>query len=377
MPIEFRAAVLGGHTTDRPFADSRPLRIETIRAEGPAAHEVLVRIEAASLCRSDLSVITGVRAWPMPIVPGHEASGIVEEVGADVTRVATGDRVVLVYQPQCGTCRCCLAGDAHLCEPGLAANRAGRLLSGGPRLSHRGSLLHHHMGLSAFAERAVVAEHSLVRVDPDLDPDIAALFGCAAMCGAGSVVNTGRARPGESVCIVGIGGVGASAILGARLAGAGRIFAVDLNPGKLEQAVALGATDTVQGSPDAAAEILEATSGGVDLALETAGTVEAFSTAYAAARLGGRVVTVGLVNPATPYALDVAAHVTGAKTLAGSYMGSCNPALDIPKLVALYRAGRFPVEQLITHRMPLADVNTALDRMADSAALRQILHPAA
>ena len=376
MTIEFRAAVLAAHTTDRPFSESRPLSVETVRAAAPGPHEVLVRIEAASLCRSDLSVITGVRAWPMPIVPGHEASGIVEETGPEVTRVAPGDRVVLVYQPQCGVCPCCLAGDAHLCEPGLAANRAGALLTGGPRLqSGAGGTLHHHMGLSAFAERAVVAEQSLVRVDADLDPDIAALFGCAVMCGAGSVINTARVRPGETVAIAGIGGVGASAVLGAVLAGAGRIVAVDPDPEKRRIATELGATDTVDAGPDAGNEILELTGGGVDCALETAGVREAFETAYTAARRGGRVVTVGLVSPATPYALDVAAHVTMAKTLTGSYMGSCNPALDIPKFVALYRSGRFPVDRLITHRMPLSDVNVALERMAASAALRQILQP--
>ncbi len=373
--ISFQAAVLDRCVTDRPFSDSRPLRIETIEADGPGAHEVLVRIQAASLCRSDLSVITGVRAWPMPIVPGHEASGEVDAVGAGVTGFAPGDQVVLVYQPRCGACPCCMRGEAHLCAPGLAANRAGTLLTGGPRLSLNGAALHHHMGLSAFAERAVVAEHSLVKVDPALDPEIAALFGCAVMCGAGSVINTGHVKAGETVAIVGIGGVGASAILGAQLAGASRIIAVDLDAEKRRTAEALGATDLVAGGPEAAGEILELTGGGVDCALETAGTLGAFETAYASARRGGRVVTVGLVSPSTPFALDIAAHVTSAKTIHGSYMGSCNPALDIPKYVALFQEGRFPVDRLITHRMPLAEVNTALERMAASQALRQILTP--
>ena len=375
MTISFTAAVLRAHTTDRPFGHSRPLQIETVRAPAPAAHEVLVRIEAASLCRSDLSVITGVRPWPLPIVPGHEASGIVEAVGPDVRRVATGDRVVLVYQPQCGVCPCCVAGDAYLCAPGLAANRAGALLTGGPRLSGDAGPIHHHMGLSAFAECAIVSEQSLVRVDPELPPDVAALFGCAVMCGAGSVINTGAVRPGESVVIVGIGGVGASALLGARLAGAARIVAVDTDPEKRRLAETLGATDTVAGGPTAGSEILELTGGGADCTLETAGNRDAFETAYSAARRGGRIVTVGLADPATPFALDIAAHVTSAKTVIGSYMGSCNPAVDIPRFVALYRAGRFPVDRLITHRLPLAEINIALDRMADSAALRQIVLP--
>lgn len=373
--VSFKAALLGACTEDRPFSDSKPLKIETIEAEDPAAHEVLVRIRAASLCRSDLSVITGVRAWPMPIVPGHEASGIVEAVGEGVTHVAPGDQVVLVYQPQCGECPCCVAGEAHLCEPGLAANRAGALLSGGPRLSFNGNSVHHHMGLSAFAEMAVVSEHSLVKIDRDLEPEIAALFGCAVMCGAGSVINTGHVKAGETVAIVGIGGVGASMILGTRLADAGRIIAVDPDPDKRALAITLGATDVIEGGANAADEVLELTSGGVDCALEAAGVIGAFETAYHAARRGGRVITVGLVSPATPFSLDVAAHVTGAKTLVGSYMGSCNPLVDIPKYVELYKSGRFPVDQLITHRMPLSDINIALERMAASKALRQILTP--
>ena len=201
------------------FTESRPLRLETVNAEAPGPREVLVRIEAASLCRSDLSVITGVRAWPMPIVPGHEASGTVEAVVADVASVAPGDQVVLVYQANCGTCPCCVAGDAHLCGPGLAANRAGGLLDGGTRLSLGGETVHHHMGLSAFAEMAVVSEQSIIKVARRFEPEIAALFGCAVICGAGSIINTGAVRAGETLAIIGIGGVGSSAILGARLAG--------------------------------------------------------------------------------------------------------------------------------------------------------------
>jgi len=373
--IEFKAAILRNCTTERPFTDSTPLEIVTIEAAAPLEHEVLIRINAASLCRSDLSVITGVRAWPMPIVPGHEASGTVEEVGSGVTRLSPGDQVVLVYQPQCGECPCCVSGNAYLCEPGLTANRAGALLGGGSRLSINGEKIHHHMGLSAFAEMAVVSEHSLVKVDKDLKPEIAALFGCAVMCGAGSVINTGNVKAGESVAIVGIGGVGASAILGARLAGASRIFAVDIDQDKLQTALSLGATDAIEAGPDAAAQIIEDSAGGVDCAVESAGIQEAFQTAYDCTKRGGRVVNLGLVNPTTPYSIDLAAHVTSAKSITGSYMGSCNPQIDIPRFVELFKEGRFPIEQLITHRMPLSDVNLALERMAASKALRQILSP--
>ena len=292
-----------------------------------------------------------------------------------ITRVSPGDQVVLVYQPQCGACPCCVSGDPHLCAPGLAANRAGMLLTGGPRLSVGGRAIHHHMGLSAFAEKAVVAEHSLVPVAIDIAPEIAALFGCAVMCGAGSVLNTSGLRAGDTIAIVGIGGVGASALLAARLAGAARIIAVDLDADKRKLALDLGATHAVTGGEDAAAEIKDLTGGGVDIGLESAGTLGAFKTALDATKRGGKAVTLGLVNPATPYALDIAAHVTGAKAIMGSYMGSCNPQIDIPKFIDFYKRGLFPIDRLITHRLALSDINTALDRMADSRALRQIVTP--
>ncbi|HXK54175.1 MAG TPA: alcohol dehydrogenase catalytic domain-containing protein, partial [Hyphomicrobiales bacterium] len=191
MTIKFKAAVLRQAGLAQPYGQSMPLSVENIEAEGPGANELLVRIEAASLCRSDLSVVNGVRAWPLPIVPGHEAAGVVEEVGAGVTTARVGDHVVLVFQPHCGACPDCLRGDTHLCAPGLAANRAGALLGGGTRLSKDGQAIHHHMGLSAFAEYAVISERSAVVIPKDVPPDVAALFGCAVMCGAGTVLNTG------------------------------------------------------------------------------------------------------------------------------------------------------------------------------------------
>ncbi len=373
--LNFKAAVLKTTTQERPFSSSAPLEILEVTAQAPQTGEVLVEIKAASLCRSDLSVVTGVRAWPMPIVPGHEAAGIIAEIGPGVSDLAVGDQVVLVYQPTCGTCPCCMAGEVHLCEPGLAANRAGALLSGGPRLSVDGGVLHHHMGLSAFAEMAVVSQHSVVKVPKDLPAEIAALFGCAVMCGAGTVLNTSALKQGETIAIIGVGGVGASAILGAKLAGASRIIAVDIDDQKRDQAFGLGATDFLTGGPEAADQLLEMIKGGVDCAVEATGLLSGFETAFGAVRRGGRVSTVGLVSPTTPFSLDIAALVTSAKTLRGSYMGSCNPMTDIPKLVEAYRRGDFPVDQLITHRLALSDVNIALERMAASKALRQIMTP--
>lgn len=376
MTVQFKAAVLRRAGLDRPYAQSRPLDLEDVAVDGPGPREVLVRIAAASLCRSDLSVVSGIRAWPMPIVPGHEASGVVEETGAEVTTVKAGDPVVLVFQPQCGVCPACIAGEAHLCGPGLAANRAGELLAGGTRLRAADEPVHHHMGLSAFAEYAVVSEASVVPMPAGMPLDVGALFGCNVMCGAGTVLNTGGVRAGDTVTIVGAGGVGSSALLGALAAGAERVVVVDTDQSRLDSALTLGATDAVLNETgDGAAKVLDLTSGGTDFAFETAGTVGAFETAYNAVRRGGTVVSVGLVDPKTPFSLDVAALVTGAKTLKGSYIGSCNPRRDIPKYMALHQRGRLPVDKLITHHLPLADINTALDRMVDNQALRQIIQP--
>ena len=232
------------------------------------------------------------------------------------------------------------------------------------------------MGLSAFAEYAIVSQHSVVAIPESVPLEIGALFGCAVMCGAGTVLNTGHVEEGDSVAIVGVGGVGLSAILGAQLAGAEQIIAVDTDQSKLDYARDMGATDIILNSDDTGAEkVQDLTGGGTNFAFETAGTLGGFETAYKAARRGGTVVSVGIVDPKTPMSLDIAGLVTGAKTIKGSYMGSCNPALDIPRFMSLYEAGEFPIEKLISHRLPLKDINLAMDQLADGDARRQILTP--
>jgi len=232
------------------------------------------------------------------------------------------------------------------------------------------------MGLSAFAEYAVVSEKSVVAMPGDIDLEVGALFGCAVMCGAGTVLNTAKVQPGDTVAIVGAGGVGSSAILGARVAEAGRIIAIDTDARRLASAAELGASDTIlNDGNETAQQVLDMTGGGVDHAFETAGTRDAFALAYYAARRGGQVVTLGLVDPATPFSLDIAGLVTSAKTIKGSYIGSCNAALDIPKYMALYQRGALPVDKLISHRLELGEINTALDNMVANHALRQIIRP--
>jgi alcohol dehydrogenase len=370
---KFRGAVLRQPGLPRPYAESRPLDIVELELPDPGPGEMLVKIAAASLCRSDLSVVTGARVWPLPMVIGHEAAGRVEAVGEGVVGVAPGDDVVLVYLPQCGTCVRCRGGEPWLCETGGAANGKGELITGGTRLTHGGEALHHHMGLAAFAEYTLVAEQSAVKVPAGLAPGDTCVFGCAVLCGGGTALNTAAIKEGQTAAVVGLGAVGLSAILGARAAGADRVFAVDLLPAKLAAAQELGATDVMVADESAPARLHEATGGGVDHAIEASGTLEGFELAAALVRRGGKVTTLGLPGPGVAHSLQLAPLVVSGIDIQGSYLGSCATQEDVPRFIDLYRAGRFPATALISHRIRLDDINEALDRLADGAALRQVI----
>ncbi len=376
--MKIRAAVLYEMGLPRPYARSKPLVIEEVELDPPGPGEVLIRITAAGLCHSDLSVVNGDRPRPLPMVLGHEAAAVVEETGEGVGDLAPGDPVVVVFVPSCGHCLPCAEGRPALCEPAAKANAAGTLLSGARRLSKDGKPLNHHIGCSVFAERAVVSRRSLVPVDPDLPPDRAALFGCAVLTGVGAVLNTAGVRPGSTVAVVGLGGVGLNALLGARLAGARRIVAIDTLDAKLALARQLGATDTFSAAdPDCAAKVREATDGGVEAAIEAAGVVPALELAWAVTRRGGVTVTAGLAHPEKKLALPQVQIVAEERTLKGSYMGSCVPVRDIPRYVELFRAGKLPVDALLSEHVPLDAVNEALDRLADGRTVRQIVEPGA
>ena len=335
---------------------------------------MLVGIKAAGLCHSDLSVIDGSRPRPMPMALGHEAAGVVEALGEGVTDLKAGDHVVLVFVPSCGRCGPCVSGRPALCEPGARANAAGTLLSGERRLSFRAEPINHLLGVSAFATHAVVARESCVKIDPDLPLELAALFGCAVLTGVGAVVNTAKVEPGQSVAVVGLGGVGLSVVLGARLAGARQIVAIDLSDDKLAFAAKLGATHTVNaGSADAASEIKRISGGGVDVAFEMAGAVPALELAYAATARGGMTVTAGLPHPDKRMSLGPLALVAEERTLKGSYVGSSAPQRDVPRMIALFRAGRLPVDQLLTHRLTLNDINEGFDRLREGIGVRQVV----
>lgn len=372
--MKIKAAVLRQMGAAQPYAESRPLAIEEVELDPPGPGEVLVQVKAASLCHSDLSVVNGDRPRPLPMVLGHEASGIVAECGAGVDDLAPGDHVVMIFVPSCGQCGPCMEGRPALCEPAAAANGAGTLLSGDRRLSQGGQPIHHHVGVSAFAEYTVVSRRSLVKVRDALGHDEAALFGCGVLTGVGAVVNTAAVRAGQTVAIVGLGGVGLNAMLGAIASGARQVVAIDMLEEKLELARQLGATDTVHAAAtDAIDQVKAMTAGGVDVAVETAGSVRAMDLAYRVTRRGGTTVTAGLPHPDHRWPLQHVNLVAEERTVKGSYIGSCIPGRDLPRYIDLYRRGRLPVDRLMSDRIRLDDINAAFDRLASGRTVRQIV----
>jgi alcohol dehydrogenase len=372
--MKIKAAVLDSMGATPPYARSRPLAIDEVELEGPGHGEVLVRMAAAGLCHSDLSVINGDRPRPVPMALGHEAAGVVEEVGPGVDDLAKGDHVVMVFVPSCGHCLPCSEGRPALCEPGAAANVKGTLLSGARRIRRRGEPIHHHLGVSAFAEYATVSRRSMVKVDRELPLDEAALFGCAVLTGVGAVVNTARVPAGSTVAVVGLGGVGLAAVLGAVAAGASRVVAVDLAEDKLDFAKRIGATDTFNARNETCAdEVRAATAGGVEFAFELAGSVKAMELAYKITRRGGTTVTAGLPPPTVHFSFPQVGLVAEERTIKGSYIGTCVPVRDLPRYVALYRQGRMPVNRLLTHRLKLGEINAGFDRLHEGKAIRQVV----
>tara|TARA_Y100000996_G_scaffold415341_1_gene409489 strand:- start:607 stop:1731 length:1125 start_codon:yes stop_codon:yes gene_type:complete len=368
------AAVLHQMNLERPYSKSAPLKIQKVNLDAPGFNEVLVKIKAAGLCHSDLSVIDGNRPRPLPMVLGHEAAGIVIGLGKGVQKLAVGDHVVFAFLPSCGNCSYCHSGKAALCEPGAEANGKGTLIGGHQRIHNEGEYYHHHLGVSGFAEFAVVSSHSLIKIDKDIPFEIASLFGCAVMTGVGAVVNTAQLKFGESLLVVGLGGVGLSAILGAASAGASKIIAADINPKKRAIAKQFGAHYTIDSSEKGALEVLkDLTNGGVDVALEFAGAIPALDFAFHATKRGGTTVTAALPNPNAKLELSPVTLVGQEKSLKGSYLGSCVPSRDIPAYIELYKSGRLPVEKLISHRIKLEEINNGFERLAKGNALRQVI----
>jgi alcohol dehydrogenase len=369
--VNITGAVLEEVGRERPFSSSRPLTISELQLDDPGPGELLVRVEAAGVCHSDLSVVDGNRVRPVPMLLGHEAAGIIVALGSGAAgsgrgRLAVGDRVVMTFVPRCGHCAGCATNGRLPCEVGTAANNAGTLVGGERRLWRDGAPISHHLGVSAFATHAVVNRSSVVRVDSDVPADVAAVLGCAMLTGGGAVFNAGRPERGETVMVVGLGGVGMAALLAA-VAEGHPVVGVDAMPEKLERALELGASEVF--TP---AELVES---GVtaSVVVEAAGNARAFETAVAATSAGGATVSVGLPSPTALASVSPLALVAQARSIVGSYLGSAVPQRDIPRYVDLWRAGRLPVERLISSRIPLDDINLAMDELADGHAIRQVV----
>lgn len=376
--MRIKAAVIREGGRARPFTDSEPVTIEDLELDPPGIGEVLVKIGGAGICHSDLSVVNGDRSRGLPMVLGHEGAGEVVEVGAGIPDVHPGDHVVFQFAPSCGRCRRCLEGRPQICELAAATKAQGQLMSGEKRLRDMdGKEVNHQSGVSCYAEYAVVDRGSVVVIEKGIIPlHEAAIFGCAVMTGTGAVINTARIRPGDSIAVVGLGGVGLCGLLGGVLGGAETIIAVDLSDDKLGLARQLGATHTVNATdPDHVEQVRDISRGGVDFAFDLAGTIKAMETAYACARYGGSVVTAGLSPTAAEFSFVQSDLVSQEKSIRGSYMGSCVPVRDIPRFINLYNQGRLPVDRLLDRTIGLDEVNHAFDRLSDVATVRQILVP--
>jgi alcohol dehydrogenase len=372
--MKIRAAVIREMGLPQPYAESRPMSIEEFDLAPPGQREVLVQVKAASLCHSDLSTVNADRPRQMPMVLGHEAAGIVLELGPGVDDLEIGDHVVMVFAPSCGECVACKEGRPGQCEPGQKSNGAGTLLGGGMRLSQNGEPVYHHVGVSAFATHCVVNRGSLVKIDKQLPFDEAAMFGCAVLTGVGAALNTAQVFAGAKVAVVGLGGVGLNALFGAQVAGASQVVAIDIHDDKLELAKQLGATDVINAKdPDAVAKVKAMTNGGVDFGLEMAGSVQAMELAYRVTRRGGTTVTAGLPHPDARWALQHVNLTAEERTVKGSYVGSCVPPRDMPRYIDLYRRGKLPVNKLMSDHITLDQINEGFDRLASGHTVRQMI----
>lgn len=365
--MKITGAVLEEIGRERPYASTTPITISEMELGTPGSSELLVRMEAAGVCHSDLSVVNGDRARPVPMLLGHEAAGIVEEVGDDVEGIEIGQRVAMTFLPRCEGCDHCAEEGRLPCIPGTEANVEGRMLSGGRRLTRQGDSVHHHLGVSGFATHAIVDEASVVPVGSDVPPEVAAVLGCAVLTGGGSLLNAAQPRKSDTVMIVGLGGVGMAALLTAVAEQYERVIAVDMAEDKLEMAKELGADEAYTPAQ------VEEQSIKAHRVVECAGHPKAFETAFWATKVGGRTVTIGFPHPEATAAIPPAIMTGEARTLIGSYMGSSVPKRDIPRYEQLWREGRLPVDKLITSRVKLNEINEAMDALADGRAVRQIV----
>jgi NDMA-dependent alcohol dehydrogenase len=357
------------------YAPKQPLQVEDVEVENPKAGEVMVRVAAGGVCHSDLHVINGDLTAPLPVVLGHEGAGVVEKVGEGVTRFKPGDHVVLLWRASCGECPDCLGGRPALCEMGSGIRWSGHLQDGTSRFSRNGQELRHHSGVSSFAELTVLPEEGLVKIDPEVPLEKAAIVGCAVMTGVGAVINTAQVKPGETMAVIGCGGVGLNAIQGGRLAGAGKIIAVDVLDNKLEYARRFGATHLINASKVNPVEAVKEITGGrgADYVFEVIGNPKTMQQGYAMARRGGTLVVVGVAPTGVEVSFPAASIMLDEKTIRGSLYGSCQPKLDAPKILNLYKAGKLQLDELISREYPIEQINDAFAALGRGEVARSII----
>lgn len=365
--MKIEGAVLDVTGAQRPYADSAPITVSELELDEPRANEILIRMEAAGLCHSDLSVVDGSRRRRLPMLLGHEGAGRIEQVGKGVSDLRPGQRVITTFLPRCGQCEGCASRGRTPCVPGSAANAAGTMFDGGLRLHRDGQDVLHHLGVSAFATHAVVDQRSVVAIDDGVPAPVAALLGCAALTGGGAVMNAAVVEPGETVIVVGLGGVGLAALLVALAHDDVNVIGVDTLEAKRQTALEFGAS--MAAAPD------EALQRGLraPVVIEAAGNARAFETAVALTGAGGRTVSVGLPDPEARSTISPLSLVAEGRSIIGSYLGSALPERDIPKLAEMWRGGRLPLEKLISSTITLEEVNAGMDELAEGRSIRQII----
>jgi len=353
---------------------NQPVVVESVTVDAPGRGEVRVKLGACGVCHSDLSAVNGTIALPLPLVLGHEGAGVVDQVGEGVADLAPGDHVVFSFIYMCGKCRFCVAGRPVLClEQGKALTTP---LAGTPRVHDAGGKpLNIFSGCGSMAECATVSAENLIRIDPKIPLEVAALVGCGVTTGVGAVFNTAKVAPGSSVAVFGCGGVGLSAIQGARIAGAEKIIAIDTLPAKLEMARRFGATDTIAAKKDedVAKTLKKLTGGGPDYAFECVGSGDLAGAAYRAIRRGGLAVVVGVAKPSDSTSLRTMTLPFEEKTITGSYFGSCVPRVDFPRMLALYLGGQLRLEEMITRRYAIAEAPQAFADLQSGANARGVI----
>lgn len=347
--------------------------VDDIELEAPRQGEVRVRVVACGVCHSDVSLVRGTFPAMGPTVCGHEAAGVVVEIGDGVRSLSVGDHVVLSPNPSCGRCDYCARGLFSVCPDSMSIATS-MMPDGTTRLSRGGEMVFRGLGLAAWAEQVVVPEQGAIRIDPDVPLDVACVIGCAVQTGVGAAINTVDLAPGDSVLVLGAGGIGVSIVQGAAIAGASRIIVSDPSESRREQALHFGATHVVDPSvDDVAATTMALTGIGADVAFDAVGSSALIRTAMEATRNGGTTVMVGAAPVDDEFSLVPALAMFTEKRLVGSLLGSCWAPRDIPRLVDLWRAGRLDLDSMVTARRPLEQINEAIEDMEAGRGLRTVL----